>query len=200
MIKYNLIGKKFGKLRVIENMPSKNQCRMWNCKCDCGGTKIYRTKMLISGQAITCGCSKYTRAKKHGMANTKVYQVWFAMVKRTTNKKSKDWYLYGERGIGIDKKWLKFQNFWNDMSSSYKESLMLDRIDNSKGYYKKNCRWTDAKTQANNTRRNVILSFKGKKKTMSEWAREFNLNPDTLRNRLVRSKWSVERALITPIK
>lgn len=196
MIKYDLVGKKFGKLTVVESLRSVNQARMWKCNCDCGGVKITSTKMLNSRQCVTCGCSKYTRARKHGMANTKVYQVWFAMVKRTTSVKSKDWYLYGGRGIGINKNWLKFVNFWRDMKNGYKEGLYLDRKNNEKGYSKDNCRWVDAITQANNTRRNRYISFKGKTRTETEWNRFLSLGKNVVGRRLKRG-WSVKESLTT---
>lgn len=200
MIKYNLIGKKFGKLTVLENLPSKNQSRMWKCECECGGIKITSTKMLTSNQCVTCGCSKYTRAKKHGMSATKVYQVWFAMVKRTTNKNSKDWYLYGGRGIGIDKKWLNFESFWKDMGKKYKEGLYLDRKNNEQGYSKENCRWVDAFTQANNTRRNRYITYKGKTMTVTQWERTLGFGKDVVGRRIRDKGWSVTKALTFPVK
>lgn len=200
MIKYNLIGKKFGKLLVIENLLSKNESRMWLCKCECGKEKITRTKSLMNGDTITCGCGAKTRAKKHGLANSKPYHVWFAMKRRIMNTKSKDYKLYGGRGITLDKKWIEFNEFWKDMGNSYKQGLSLDRIDNNKGYFKENCRWVDSFTQANNTRKNILITFRGKTKTMSEWARKYNIHPFTLRNRLVRSKWSITKSLTYPVK
>ena len=193
MIKYDLLNKRFGKLVVIENLPSKNQCRMWLCRCDCGGTKITSTKMLVSKQCMTCGCSKYTRARKHGLSHTKVYKVWATMVKRVTNTNCKDWNLYGGRGISIDKNWLSFQGFWNDMGTAYKHGLYLDRIDNNGNKYKKNCRWVDAYTQANNTRRNRFLTFNGTTLTESQWNRKLGLGKGVISRRLKRG-WSYERS------
>lgn len=198
MIKYDLIGKRFGKLVVIWNMPSENQQKMWKCLCDCGGIKITSTKMLNSGQCVTCGCSKYTRSRKHGMANSKPYQVWFQMKKRTTNPKSKDYYLYGGRGIKMQKDWNNFENFWRDMGKTYQGGLMLDRINNEKGYYKNNCRWTDSYTQANNTRRNVYIEYNGEKHTESEWNRKLGFNQGVIGKR-IRRNWSIKKALTTPI-
>jgi hypothetical protein len=193
MIKYNLIGKKFGKLTVIENLPSVNESRMWKCLCECGNSKVTRTKLLINGDTVTCGCGAKTRALKHGLAGTKQYNVWFAMVNRTTNKKSKDWYLYGGRGIGIDKNWLNFENFWKDMGSKYQEGLYLDRKNNELGYSKDNCRWVDATTQANNTRRNRYITYKNKTLTESQWNRKLGLGKYVIGKRLKRG-WTVEKA------
>lgn len=199
MIKYDLIGKRFGKLVVLDNMPSVKQQRMWKCLCDCGGLKITSTKMLNSGQCITCGCSAKTRAFKHGMSGSKIYYVWFAMKKRICDKNSPDYYLYGGRGLKMDFRWKKFDKFYKDMKIGYKQGLMLDRIDNAKGYYKKNCRWVDSYTQANNTRKNILIEYKGEKHTESEWNRKLGFNHGVIGKR-IRRKWSIEKALTTPVK
>ena len=55
----NLVGKRFGKLTVVELLPStpKGQ-RRWLCQCDCGGTHIATTANLNSGRTTNCGCKK----------------------------------------------------------------------------------------------------------------------------------------------
>lgn len=55
----NLIGKRFGKLTVIELLPSTlSGQRRWLCKCDCGGEHIATTNNLNSGRTTNCGCKK----------------------------------------------------------------------------------------------------------------------------------------------
>jgi hypothetical protein len=57
---YDLEGKKFGRLLVLEpvKVKSNNGGRHWRCKCDCGGTAIVRTSHLTSGHTVSCGCRK----------------------------------------------------------------------------------------------------------------------------------------------
>lgn len=62
----NLIGQKFGKLTVIEQMPSKNQRRQWKCLCDCGNITIASTTALRSGDTSSCGCLKHPGNRKKG--------------------------------------------------------------------------------------------------------------------------------------
>ena len=95
------------------------------------------------------GISNY----KHGMWNTKIYYVWTAMKARCSNPNVESYPDYGGRGITVeDPRWLEFINFYNDMKDTYQEHLSIDRIDNDKGYFKENCRWTTKDIQANNRR------------------------------------------------
>ena len=54
----SLIGKRFGKLVVIEQAESKANQRRWLCKCDCGGTYVAATWSLTHGHTTSCGCKK----------------------------------------------------------------------------------------------------------------------------------------------
>jgi len=53
--KPSLIGKRFGRLVVLEETRKANSVA-WICKCDCGGEKITRTNLLTSGKTKSCGC------------------------------------------------------------------------------------------------------------------------------------------------
>lgn len=50
--KNNKIGKRFGKLLVIDWIPNKG----WLCQCDCGNTTIVKARNLTSGNTQSCGC------------------------------------------------------------------------------------------------------------------------------------------------
>ncbi len=89
----------------------------------------------------------------------KMYYVWAGMKNRCLNKNYKQYKDYGGRGISVQNEWNLFKNFQADMFSTYKKGLTLDRIDNSKGYSKENCRWVSATHQNRNTRKNII--YKG---------------------------------------
>lgn len=42
----DLLGQKFGRLKVIEKMPSKDSRSMWRCICDCGNEKVVSGRNL----------------------------------------------------------------------------------------------------------------------------------------------------------
>lgn len=54
----DLIGRRFGKLVVVEKLPerSKNGCVLWKCKCDCGNDHIVMTQNLTHANTQSCGC------------------------------------------------------------------------------------------------------------------------------------------------
>lgn len=57
--KYNLINKKFGKLRVTKKLgKNKNGSRLWNCVCECGSEVPVKTTNLLIGKTKSCGCIK----------------------------------------------------------------------------------------------------------------------------------------------
>lgn len=53
----NMVGEKYGKLRIIERAESnKNGHVCWKCVCDCGATKTVESGKLRSGHTKSCGC------------------------------------------------------------------------------------------------------------------------------------------------
>jgi hypothetical protein len=56
MGKLNLIGQKFGRLLVLEEVEPINGKSAWLCQCDCGNTKIVKTSLLKDKNCHSCGC------------------------------------------------------------------------------------------------------------------------------------------------
>lgn len=58
-MKINLEGMKFNRLTVISPAGTDGrQHRLWECKCDCGGTTFATTSDLRHGHKKSCGCLK----------------------------------------------------------------------------------------------------------------------------------------------
>lgn len=189
----NLEGVSFGSLKVLSLGRSKGNGAWWVCQCKCGKQKEIRASDLVQGKTNSCGCEHKERIAKasttHGMKRTKTYSLWQAM-KNRCNRLNQD---YSGRGITYDKRWDSFENFYLDMGEVH-DGMSLDRIDVNGNYEKSNCQWATREQQANNTRANVFIEYNGKRQTLAQWAKELNMNYDKLRSRVVRYKWSLDRA------
>ncbi len=202
-----MIGQKFGKLTVVSLSPTwkKGKSKRYVCNCDCGtvGREV-RGSSLVSGDTKSCGCRKLEQAKSgesrrtHGMTGSVIYNIWKKMKERCNNPKANRYAIYGERGITVCERWLVFENFYADMGDK-PEGCSLDRIDNDGNYEPSNCRWATRVEQANNRSTNRIIEFNGEKKTVSQWAKEFDLPVSTIVYRL-NSGWSIDKLLLTPVR
>jgi len=134
---------------------------------------------------------------KHGKCDAKVYKTWNNMLARCLDPKNKEYFRYGKRGIKVCKRWHKFENFYLDMEDPPTKKHSLDRINNSKGYNKNNCRWATMSEQARNTRRTRILRYKGKNQSMIDWSEQLKIPYFMLRKRIT-DGWTVKDALETP--
>lgn len=201
--RFDLTGQRFGRLYVIEITDQyQNTEVLWRCVCDCGTEKLIRGSHLRYGKTMSCGCLRREKGRNqtHGKRQTRLYNTWVRLRDRCRNPKNKSYQNYGGRGITYCKEWERFEIFYEwAMSNGYKDGLTIERIDNSKGYCPENCRWATIKEQARNRRTNHLLTYKGETKTITEWAEQYNMPPLTLRARVTRYHWPVEKAIETPV-
>ena len=55
-MKYDLTGKRFGKLTVIERVENRGGKSHWKCLCECGQETIISSNSLVSNKTMSCGC------------------------------------------------------------------------------------------------------------------------------------------------
>ena len=155
----DLIGKRFGRLTVIEfdhyDTSGRSRRAIWKCRCDCGNETYVRQNNLKCGTTKSCGCLQKESTRKtkyiHGERHTKLYQTWVNMKSRCLNPNVECYERYGGKGITICDDWLVYKNFsdWAHQAG-YQDGLTIERIDPAGNYCPENCEWI---TFAENCRR-----------------------------------------------
>jgi hypothetical protein len=203
-MKKDLIGQRFGRLVVVEKLPSKNKKRWWRCKCDCGNLKDVPTNRLTTGGTRSCGClAKEVQRKhaeeirekarevttKHGLSTHRIHNVWGKMIYRCENPKSSNFKHYGGKGIKVCEEWHDLRKFYEwAINNGYKDNLEIDRIDNSKDYCPENCRWATRKQQTRNTSQNTHVEINGERMILVEVAEKYGIKYSTVRARYRRGE------------
>lgn len=166
----DLIGKRFGKLVIVEMTRIREKSgrlgRYALCKCDCGNEKYVRIDALFRGDTISCTCHSKKqssirmkkRATIHGLSNHPLYQIWENMVDRCENSNCKNYKNYGGRGVKICPEWRKhpeqfikfaLENGWN-------KNLTTDRINVNGDYEPNNIRFVNRHIQSVNQRKSIL--------------------------------------------
>jgi|SaaInlLV_10m_DNA_2_1039722.scaffolds.fasta_scaffold13906_2 hypothetical protein len=150
-MKQKLVGKRFGKLLVINEEPERaNNSRYFKVLCDCGNTPVMHMssiKRKIAG-IKSCGC-----ANKHNGTGTRLHSIWQNMKQRCLNPKNTNYRNYGKKGITICTLWLEDFTLFRTwaLNSGYHANLTIDRKNGKLGYTPLNCRWVDQITQTRNS-------------------------------------------------
>jgi hypothetical protein len=87
---------------------------------------------------------------RHGLRYTPEYKAWVNMRQRCNNPKNHDSLYY--QHITVCPEWNDPVRFISDMGMRPSEKHQIDRIDNTKGYFKENCHWVEKTLQMRNTR------------------------------------------------
>lgn len=160
-VRADLVGMKFGMLKVVSFSHIDNNRSVWNVDCECGKSKKVRNGDL---QKIkSCGCYSISNLKKrtttHGKANkTPEYRAWGNIKTRCLNENSDRYNDYGGRGIKICDRWKdSFENFLLDMGERPSASHSIERVKNDGNYEPSNCKWASKIEQANNKRNNKFV-------------------------------------------
>lgn len=61
-LRTDIVGKKFGRLLVIEQNFETQKCL---CRCDCGNEKWIAKSSITFGKTQSCGCLHYEKTSKH---------------------------------------------------------------------------------------------------------------------------------------
>lgn len=165
-------GMIFGHLRIVQRTRTKVGVK-YICEClgpDLAG-KICHKRCSVPGSYLKrpknpktcCGCQVF----KHANPYPREKNIWGMMHFRCYDARHVSYKDYGGRGIQICARWHKdnpdgFKNFMEDMGPAPSKKYSIDRIHPNYGYAPflpdgtPQCRWADAKTQANNKRSHWI--------------------------------------------
>ena len=134
----------------------------------------------------------------HGQWGTRLYRVWWAMIQRCENPKTKQFHQYGGRGIRVCARWrASFAAFHEDMGDC-PAGLTLDRWPNNDGNYEPgNCRWATRAEQQRNRCNNRVFEIRGVRGCLMDLVQRFGVAYSTVRHRLAIG-WEPERAFTEP--
>lgn len=141
----DIIGKQFGRLKVLRESKARNKRRevYWACLCSCGKEKNINGCDLRNGNTKSCGCLHYDMlCIKKGEANfNKLYDTY----RRSAEKRGLGFYLDKDYFRKITKSECKYCGCIPSASFESKRSNGkyiyngIDRIDNNCGYTRHNC-------------------------------------------------------------
>lgn len=178
--------------------PGKGGRTMLYLECSCGIKSWTSESDYKFGKSKRCwDCGHKEAAKKLSKDETyrKIKKCWDSMTHRCLKSNSKQYKYYGGRGITICKDWLNFNLFkkWA-LENGYELGLTIERKDVNGNYCPENCCFIEKKYQAINTRKTKWITFKGKTQHLSAWAREINILPSQISQRLI-DGWTIEEAI-----
>ena len=152
------IGEKIGSWTILYPGPRKKGGKTFFCQCKCKKIVLQYACNLFSNKTKHCiACARKNQKNYHGMSKSSTYSVYIQMIERCHNEKHPCYDYYGSRGVYVCEDWRKdFKNFLSDMGEKPK-GLSIDRIDNDKGYFKNNCKWSTKKEQQRNRRISIKL-------------------------------------------
>src|SRR5574337_2231388 len=137
----------------------------------------------------------------HGQSHSPLYKLWINVKDRTSNPNNPYFHNYGGRGITLHPQWAEsFLAFALGVGKRPSPNHTLDRIDNNLPYQPGNVQWATKRQQANNQRKNVNLTCRGRTQTLAEWARERGMAPSTLHYRIFTVGMPHEAAILKPTR
>lgn len=202
----NISGQTFGRLVVTDTYRlNKRKKAMWLCVCKCGIEKYVSSLSLRQGTTVSCGCFHKevmkSTSKWNGLRDHPLYSVRRSLLNRCKLITDPSYHRYGGRGIGVCDQWKKdFKSFYDwAMANGWQEGLDIDRKDNNGNYEPGNCRFVTRKVNANNRECSTFLTIGGTQYSMDQLETIYGIPSSRIVHRIKHNKWSVEKALVTPV-
>lgn len=206
---YELIGKRFTKLLVVEVLPTyksgKNYKRKVRCKCDCGGQIDTRPELLKNGRSKSCGCLSRQRLHegrfKHGLYLHPLYKIWVGIKQRCYNVDSSEYHNYGAKGVVMCDKWVNnpevfirwgIENGWEKGLQVDKDIIPMKLGIQPMMYSPEMCCFVTPEVNSNNRSITIFIEYNGERLSISDWAKRTGLSRDRIDDRY-RKGWPPEK-------
>lgn len=203
----NWIGKRFGRLEVIEYVMPEHGRGFWRLKCDCGKEHNAIPHDVVTGKCKSCGCYHDERCKERAAKfehsvyeNKRLYSIYNWVKRRCFNKSEPRYKDYGGRGITMCDEWRKsFDNFadWA-LTHGYTDDLTIERVDVNGDYCPENCKWITLAEQRYNLRNTIWVDYHGERIQLAKLCQRLGLSYDNVHNRITVLGWDVEKAVEAP--
>jgi hypothetical protein len=185
-----------GRLTIKEVVTDTSRHKKALCVCTCGSEKLVRLERILNNQTKSCGCilkevtAERNRNNRIKNSNTLAYKTWLGVIQRSHLGTKGEKY----KQLGISEEWLSFETFFTDMGERPFPEATIDRIENTKGYSKENCRWASQLEQQTNRTNNRRIEINQVTKCLSEWLRLYSRTEGSFYSR-INAGWSEEDAI-----
>lgn len=201
--KTTAVGDVYGLWTVVSRADNRQGKSYWLCECVCGQKGEVRQSLLRSGLSYRC---RHCCRIKHGHAChrrenglSREYIAWQSIRQRCNNANTNCAKNYIGRGIKVCERWeTSFANFFADMGAKPSPHHSIDRFPDMNGDYEPgNCRWATKEQQANNNRRNRIITIGNLTLTLAQWLVRLNMRRGTFYLRIGRGLTDEQALLFT---
>ena len=205
---YNDLPKTSHRLTLIEPVGYKFPVQQGKayykvfCECSCGRWVCLRRSAYKSGKTVSCGCYRepVDEGYKHGYASKSSPYYWLYSRAVDQQHRCSPKGKYHPKGILFKFKSLEDAvDHYLTLPGCSKDN-QIDRIDNTGHYEAGNVRFVSPKQNGRNKSNNVMLSYQGEVRPLSEWAEKFNLPFQVVWSRIQVMKWDTASALTRPVK
>lgn len=173
-------GEIVGKYKILyKEGLNKNHEMTYTVECLKCGFIVHGWTYAIIKKACNLKC-RHVAIKRRYAANwhsKRLMSIYYGMLDRCNNSKSRSYYNYGARGIKVCDEWQNNPQSFNDwaINNGYDKTLTIDRIDNYDGYKPENCRWVTKSENSTHHRSTNYVTVNNITHTFPQWCKIIGL-------------------------